>query len=322
MEKTMSDEIRDDGSSALSQTAKALLRPPYHTLAIAAVAVMGGAVVGAMASGYGASGFGASSSLRLDESALRTIASEVLNDATISHIQCGVGPDLCEVLAGDSLLYMDRSGRYGIAGSILDFQTRTDLTAAREQDLRRFVAVAAGRNFADAADVAAAARPAAAEAPSAPAPSVQAQEVNVTLPIENAVVYNGDQGLAVLNIFSDLNCSFCNRLHQEIDALGQYEIHEYFIEWLGPSSREKAVMVLCADDRASAATQMYASGEAAITRPLAECAADYDAIIAENTAFAHSFGLQGTPAMFFEDGRAIGRGYATAAQIQQEISIG
>ena len=161
----MSDEIRDDGSSALSQTAKALLRPPYHTLAIAAVAVMGGAVVGAMASGYGASGFGASSSLRLDESALRTIASEVLNDATISHIQCGVGPDLCEVLAGDSLLYMDRSGRYGIAGSILDFQTRTDLTAAREQDLRRFVAVAAGRNFADAADVAAAARPAATEAP-------------------------------------------------------------------------------------------------------------------------------------------------------------
>ena len=312
----MSDEVKSEGGAAVVETAKSLFSAPYKTIAIAAVAVMGGAMVGAMATNASAG-----SPADLSEGDLREIASTILNGAHVSHVQCGVGPNLCEVLAGDTLLYMDPTGRFGIAGNLLDFETRTDLTAQREQELVRFAAIAAGRDPAEVARPAPSAAPSAAPSnPTAQAPSVQSRNVEVTLPLENAVVYNGGQGLPVLNVFSDLNCSFCNRLHQEIDALGQYEVREYFIEWLGPSSREKALLVLCAEDRVEAATEMYRSGGAAITRSLAECEAEFGSVIAANTEFARGFGLQGTPAMFFEDGRAIGRGYAPAGQIVAEIS--
>jgi len=311
----MSDELKNDAAADVAASAKKLFKPPYRTLAIAAIAVMGGAMIGSIATGATSNSIGSSP---LSEEELRGIASNILNGAEISHIQCGVGPNLCEVLAEDTLLYMDETGRYGIAGNLLDFETRTDLTAQREQELRRFAAFVGGEDPAPAA-----APSPAAGAAAAPAPQGQPQQssfVEVTLPVENAVVYNGGQGLPVLHVFSDLNCSFCHRLHQETPGLAQYEIREYFLEWLGPSSRQKALLVLCADDREAAANEMYADGGAAITRSLAECEADFGDIIDANTAFARSFGLQGTPAMYFEDGRQIGRGYAPAAQIQQEIS--
>lgn len=312
----MSDETKQEGASEnIEVMSQRVAKFPLKTFGIVAVAVLGGAMVGAMATGARTP-----TQPVLDESELRQVASDILEGEEVSHIRCGVELNLCEVLVGDTLLYMDPTGQYGIAGNILDFETRTDVTAQRERELVQFAAVALGRDSA-----APNARPAGpapgAGAAAAPQPQqIQASTVEVTLPIENAVVYNGGQGLPVLNVFSDLNCSFCNRLHQETPNLGQYEIREYFIEWLGPSSRQKAILVMCADDQVEATHQMYNDGGASISRSMEECEAEYGDMIAQNTAFARSFGLQGTPAMYFEDGRQIGRGYAPAAQIHQEIS--
>lgn len=309
----MSEDIKHEGDSENTEmVSQKVAKLPFKTFGIVAVAVLGGALVGAMATDTRSPG--------LNETQLREIASSILNGAEVSHIRCGVELDLCEVLVEDTLLYMDRTGKYGIAGNILDFETRTDVTDQREQELVRFAAFARGEDPA-----APTARPTAptqaAGTAVAPQPQqLQASTVEVTLPVENAVVYNAGQGLPVLNVFSDLNCSFCHRLHQETASMGEYEIREYFIEWLGPSSREKALLVLCADDRVEAAGQMYSAGGASISRSMEECAADYGDIITQNTDFARSFGLQGTPAMYFEDGRQIGRGYAPAAQIHQEIN--
>lgn len=275
-------------------------------------AVAGAAIAGVIGVMIGSS-MGGPSAQQLDETQLRAALSTALEGATISHIQCGIGPDLCEVLAGDTLLYVDRSGRYGMAGNLLDFQSRQDMTAVRREQLRQFAGVLDGQPV----QVAAARPSAPSGAPAPQAAQPQYGNISVDLPLENAVVYRGGLGLPVINVFSDLTCPFCQRLHGELQGLENYEVREYLVEWLGRGGGERAQMVLCSEDRADAATNMYEAGSVSITRTREECSAQFGPMIEQNTAFARSFGMEGTPTMIFQDGRRYAGGYAPAADIER-----
>ena len=238
----------------------------------------------------------------------------VIPGASIDNVDCGVGPDMCEVLIGDTILYVDRSGRYGFAGNLLDFEERVDLTERRREDLQRFAALTGGGRAAAAASSNGTAVREPARPPAQPAgyDGPELSEVDVTLPVENAVVYNGGMGLPVLHVFADLTCPYCQRLHAEFAAMEGYEIREYLVDWLGRGGGERARLVLCADDRAAAATEMYSGGNVALTRAREECDAEYASIIEDNTSFARSFGMQGTPTIIHDDGRRFAGGYAPA----------
>lgn len=246
------------------------------------------------------------------EDKVRASIGAVFDADRIQSVDCGVGPGVCEVVVNGEIFYADRSGRYGFTGSMVDFVEQKDLTRERRAQVQQFATLLGGG------------APQAAAAPQAPSPSTavrpaQPQQpsmpasVDVTLPVENAVVYNGGQGLPVINIFADLACGYCQRLHAELDGLEGYEVREYFVDWLG-SGRDRARLVLCADDRAEAATSMYANGSTSITRPYEECA-EYDQVINANTAFARSFGMRGTPTIVMGDGRRFPGGYAPAEEI-------
>ena len=145
---------------------------------------------------------------------------------------------------------------------------------------------------------------------------VHVGDVEVTLPIENAVVFNGGRGLPVIHMFSDLTCPYCQRLHDELRNVEEYEIREYFVDWLGRGGGARARLVLCSDDPAEAAHEMYGGGNVALTRAREECDAEFGPIVEQNTEFARQFGMQGTPTMIHESGRRFPGGYAPAADVR------
>ena len=228
----------------------------------------------------------------------------------ITSIDCTIEPGVCEVVANDQVLYVDQSGRYAFAGSLLDLKTQTDLTRQRREDLQAFTSL-----LTDPAGASPQVRPerqAPSAAPVRPSQPTPSQVVNVDLPIENAVVRNGGQGLPVIHVFSDLNCGFCQRLHSELAQLEGYEVREYFIQFLGATSGQKAEIVLCAEDRLDAADQFYTPGSTgASVTTAADCTPEQARqLVMENTRFAESFGLQGTPAMILEMACGPGRLHA------------
>ena len=300
----MSDEVKNEKAGVVL----AYTQSPWKFAVVSGVLVGLGAFAGVTISQDAAA---------IGEDEIEARLRGVIPGASIDHIECQVGPDMCEVLIGDTILYVDRSGRYGFAGNLLDFDERVDMTEQRREDMQRFAALTGSARIATAAGsngtavrepVRQAAQPAGYEQP-------ELSEVEVTLPVENAVVYNGGLGLPVLHVFADLTCPYCQRLHAEFAAMDGYEIREYLVDWLGRGGGERARLVLCADDRAAAATEMYSGGNVALTRAREECDAEFASAIEENTAFARSFGMQGTPTIIHDDGRRFAGGYAPAQTV-------
>lgn len=246
----------------------------------------------------------------------------LLPGIAVASVNCEAVAGLCEVIAGDRLFYVDPHRGYAYTGSIYDLKAREDVTAMRREAVAGFANLLAGEAQVRNGGPERAGGGQGAQPPAVP-PGRNGQalaSVEVTLPVENAVVHNGGQGLPVLHVFSDLTCPYCQRLHNELVRTTEFEVREYYVDWLGRGGGARAALVLCADDRSQAADDMYANGTVSVSREQAECAAEFGPVIAANTSFASSFGMRGTPTMVFEDGRRLPGGYMPLEQITAFIN--
>ena len=124
------------------------------------------------------------------------------------------------------------------------------------------------------------------------------------------IIYPASQPRHVITVFTDIDCGYCRRLHQQ---MAEYNNAGITVEYLffpragiGSESYDKAVSVWCAADRNVALTKAK-NGEAienkTCTNPIA---AQFD--------LGHKVGVSGTPAVIAEDGTQIG-GYLTPEQM-------
>jgi thiol:disulfide interchange protein DsbC len=121
---------------------------------------------------------------------------------------------------------------------------------------------------------------------------------------------------AVLTVFTDLDCGYCRKLHQEVPQLNQMGVEIRYLAYpragIGSPSYDKLVTAWCSKDRNDAITRMK-QGEVmpkkTCTNPVA---AEYE--------LGHLAGLQGTPAIVLEDGRML-PGYMTADELAQVLGI-
>ena len=278
--------------------------------AISALAVIAVGTMGAQAFASGGA-----------ESKLMAKVQAHFPNTKISGVRCKsdhAPKGLCEVTAGAQVLYVSPDARYAVVGSILDLEQKVDLTDRRLRELAA-VESATGKFGGGAAGIGIGAGAAAApSAPSGPAAAPVAgpagpeapTKINVTLPAANAIVHN--PGAATkMAVFTDLNCSYCNKLMAELKDVKDIEIHEFPIGVLGPESVEKAKMALCATDRVAASNALYFGGEVKVT---GDCA---DAVkkVQENEAFAQANGISGTPAIVRADG-TMNPGYMPLAQLR------
>ena len=220
----------------------------------------------------------------------------------IGAIDCGRFGGLCEVVAGTTLFYVDRSARYLMIGRLYDMEARSDLTATRLLELNPdlLAAGAAGRRDDEEAKPAAA-TPAAAKVDLA------------SLPVKGAIHWGPANGPRLV-VLSDFHCGYCRKLAGELARMGA-RVEERPISIFGAESRKLAEAVLCAPDAAVAAHAAYAGQPVA---PGKTC--DVSGLDA-NEAFARKHGFGGTPVIIRADG-AVLQGFHTAEQLKALVAGG
>jgi len=130
------------------------------------------------------------------------------------------------------------------------------------------------------------------------------------------IVYPAKDEKAKVTVFTDIDCPYCVKLHREIDDYNAEGITIRYMAYprsgIGSNSYKKAVSVWCSDDPA----KTMGDAKEGQSVPAKTC----DNPVAQQFQIGQALGVQGTPAMFLEDGTSL-PGYVPskrlAAAIQQ-----
>jgi len=136
--------------------------------------------------------------------------------AHVLDVQPSAIPGLYELFMGDQIVYSDATGDYLIVGSMVDTQTKQNLTEARFNDHGRI-------DF-------------------------------KTLPLNQAIKIVKGNGSRVFAVFSDPDCPFCQQLEKTLLSVTDITMYVFLfpIASLHPQAPAKAHAIWCAADRAQA----------------------------------------------------------------------
>lgn len=120
----------------------------------------------------------------------------------------------------------------------------------------------------------------------------------------------------VVNVFTDVDCGYCRKLHQEVPKLNQMGIEVRYLAYpragVGSRSYQKIVSAWCAVDPNKAMTQLKSGMEIPDVSCENPVAAQFD--------LGRQVGVTGTPAIVLEDGRLL-PGYMPAAELAETVGI-
>lgn len=112
---------------------------------------------------------------------------------------------------------------------------------------------------------------------------------------------------AVVYSFTDADCPYCTKLHDEIDEINASGVEVRYLAWpRSEASIPKMEAIWCSKDRVAAMDKAKAGG--IVT------AASCHSPVQEQIQLGLSLGVNGTPAIFTEEGQQIG-GYLPAKQL-------
>jgi len=206
-----------------------------------------------------------------DLSDVRAALETALPNTEITSVRESVLPGLYELVTGNNLLYVEKSGRYALIGTLYDLKRHEDLTAKRRDELD--LTLQADKPV---------------DAPLASIPWDQ-------LPKGVAIVENAGAPYKIA-VFAEVNCPYCRRLAETLKGLPEVETHTYLMTlWERSTAPTKAV--LCAADKAAALHQAF---EDTLNTP-SSAPCDTDALERTN-AFAAEHGIAGTPFLVRADG--------------------
>ncbi len=127
----------------------------------------------------------------------------------------------------------------------------------------------------------------------------------------NMVVFGPANAKMTVTIFTDIDCGFCRKFHSHIAEVNKagVRVRYMFYPRTGPGTESwiKAEQVWCAPDRREALTRAK-KGDAVKPR---SCG---DAAIQSQYELGSDLGVEGTPAIFTQNGDYIG-GYLTPAEL-------
>jgi thiol:disulfide interchange protein DsbC len=121
---------------------------------------------------------------------------------------------------------------------------------------------------------------------------------------------------AIINVFTDVDCGYCQKLHQEVPQMNALGIEVRYMAFpragVGSKTYNKLVSAWCADDQQSAMTALKARQ----TIPEKTC----DNPVADQYALGKALGVRGTPAIVLQDGTLI-PGYKPADKMAEALGI-
>ncbi|MBR9827817.1 MAG: DsbC family protein [Oceanospirillales bacterium] len=188
------------------------------------------------------------------------------------------------VLSSGETLYADMKGEYLLAGQLFRVDTEQGLVNLTEE--KRNLARQSAIESLDAADM---------------------------------VVY-APQGevKATLHVFTDVDCPYCHKLHEEVPALNKMGVQVNYLAFPrggpGSAAHNKMQTIWCAtDDERRARMDAAKSGE----RLSAETC---DNPVLDQYMLGQKLGVTGTPALILDDGTLL-PGYMPAARLQQILKL-
>ena len=138
------------------------------------------------------------------------------------------------------------------------------------------------------------------------------------LDLEDLIVFEAQgQKKATINVFTDIDCGFCRKLHKEVPSLNKLGIEVRYLAFpragVGSKSYQKAVTAWCADNPLTALTE-YKNG---VDKQIRECDKNP---VAEQYQLGQTLGINGTPAIILDDGTLV-PGYRTADAIAKILGL-
>jgi thiol:disulfide interchange protein DsbC len=148
----------------------------------------------------------------------------LLPDLQADDIRATPIDNLYEVSIGMRVVYVTGDGRYLLQGSVIDLETRTEITAERQSALKLAALNEVGE--------------------------------------DQMVIFGPDDAEYTVTVFTDIDCGYCRRLHGDMAGYNDKGIRIRYLFYpragVGSESYNKAVSVWCADDRKEAMTQAKA----------------------------------------------------------------
>lgn len=199
-----------------------------------------------------------------EETAQKAIAALAPN-IKIDVAQESTIPGFYEAMAGGQFLYISKDGRYIVDGNAYDVANKRDLTAKSRAKARKIALDKVGP--------------------------------------EKRIVFAPQapmQTKHTVTVFTDIDCPFCRRFHQQIAAYNAKGIAVEYLFYpltIHPGADKKAEAVWCAKDRSSAFTAAMSGqdpGKATCPNPVSEL-----------SQLATSLGISGTPTILGPDGTQI-----------------
>jgi len=122
---------------------------------------------------------------------------------------------------------------------------------------------------------------------------------------------------AIMNVFTDVDCGYCRKLHQEVPQLNAMGIEVRYLAYpragIPSESYNKIATAWCAKDQQETLTRIK-NREAVANKVCA------DNPVAEHFALGQRIGVTGTPAIVLMDGTLV-PGYQPAASFAQMLGL-
>jgi thiol:disulfide interchange protein DsbC len=121
------------------------------------------------------------------------------------------------------------------------------------------------------------------------------------VPEQEMIIFEPDQTKATITVFTDVDCTYCRRLHGEIDAVLALGIRVRYVAYPrggeASTALPKMISVWCSDDRKRSLTQAKHGQDL----PTKTC----DNHVLEHYNLGNKIGISGTPAIVLANGRVI-----------------
>lgn len=204
---------------------------------------------------------------------------KALEGMKIDSIRYVEGLEMYEVVTNTQAAYLTKDMRYFIVGRVFDLNTKRDLTTERINSLRRI-------DFS-------------------------------TLNLKNATKMG--TGKTSIAVFTDPDCSYCKKLHEELSKLKDVTIYLYLYPLASSNieAKTKSSAIRCASDSLAAMNTVFLGKKP--FKPAGKPTPACMAMIEENIRFGKERGINATPTIILEDGRVV-PGYMSAANLTALIN--
>ena len=225
---------------------------------------------------FAANSFAADEDPKLE--AVRAKLSEMFGSIDAQDVTASPIEGWYTIQKGSIIAYVSDDARYLLQGDLIDLDTQVNLSEQSRAVARR--------------------------------------ELVSTLSDDEAIMFSPAEVKHTVTVFTDVDCTYCRKLHSEIDGYLDLGIEVRYVLYPrnGPASKAWTTSeeVWCASDRGSALTAAKLGREFQTTK----CDTG---VVAQHYSLGRDIGLTGTPAIVLEDGTLIG-GYMSPEALNMRIA--